>query len=80
MNFTPFVQLKIMTFPIHKISTDYFLSFLIYYNLALKRVPLLLARVVMPLTIIPVTDSFTFLYFFFGRSIGDSEASTKITS
>lgn len=80
MHFAALVQRKIVTFAIRKAGAHHFGALLVHDNLALQRMPLFLPRVIMPLLIIAMPNSFAMLYFFFGRSIGVSDASTKITS
>jgi len=60
-------QSEVMSFSWSKVGTQYFLVLLTDDYLAFGRMTLLFARVVPPLS-------------FFGRSTGDSEASTRATS
>ena len=61
-----FEQPKVVTLAIGKVGANNPFGFLIYDYLAFERVSFLFAGVVFPLS-------------FFGRSIGDSEASTRTT-
>jgi len=61
-------------------GTYHFGCFLIYYYLALNRMTFFLARIKLLLLIITILYSSFVTYFFLGRSIGDSAASTKIIS